>query len=217
MDKVDYEVTLAKCLQIAEQTLGGRLDNWLIKKFGKTKINNIAEYMALRAFSSSYYILYMHTEIETCEKVASAKNILEMLNETFSLTLDLLFIQRKGIVKEWYAECLKLRTELVNDLLYFISHPTEIDYYTNAKIKMKNYCEKNQTTYEEWETELAKYDVGKKKRLVGLILAFGIALSALGISKYHEFRKSNFIESQEEYEGVSLEDIDVEMILARKL
>lgn len=123
---------------------------------------------------------------------------------------------------DWYIECIQLQNKVVEGLKQFLSRPNEKELYTNVIEKMDSYCKNHKVDYSEWKMELKKYNAAEKKKLlIGLGLGIGIGL--LCLSRIGDSQKSvklneiQILEEQEEYEDVTLEDIDVEMILARKL
>lgn len=81
---MDLEKIMGNYLKNWSQNSQSKFDNWLIKKLGNTKIDNIEEWCTLEILSSTYYVFHMASHIESVDKEHNAKNILKILDEIFS-------------------------------------------------------------------------------------------------------------------------------------
>lgn len=219
MINIDLEKMIGKLLKMYSRGSINRFDERIIKKFGKTKIDTNLEWVTLNILTSHYYLYYMGFQIQNLDKEIHAKNVLESLDGLTSLCSKMPIIRGKGIVEEWYTECELVREEILSSLQKFLINTKEISYYQEAIDKMFFYCEKHKYDYEEWKEEINKYFDGMaRSRLLGaLLLVFVISLGTFCCSKHEELFDTSSIEKLEEYGNTSLEDIDVEQILARKL
>lgn len=200
-----------------------KFDNWLIKKIGNTKIANEEEWNTLQLLSLTYYTFYMVSHIRVVDKEYNARTTLEGLNEIFAF-FSKMPLCKEGWVEKWFIECQQLKEEIENNLSQFLLHPEKKELYTNTISKMKFYCERHKEDYEEWNIELKKYQEAEKKEfLLALSLAIGIGIGILcysmmlDIPQSIEQNETEFIEEQKNVDETSLEEIEVEQILSRKL
>lgn len=219
MKNIDLKKVLGKLRKIYSYSPLSHFDDRIIKKFGKTKIDTHVEYVTLNMLTSYYYMYYMGFQIRNLNKETHAKNVLESLDGITSFCSKIPIIRGKGIVEEWYTECEFVREEIISSLQKFLINTKEVSYYEKAMNKMAFYCEKHKYDYEEWKEETNKYlnGMARSRLFEALLLVIGISLGTFCCSKSVEVFGTNSIEELEEYEDTSLEDIDVEQILARKL
>lgn len=218
---MDIEKMMGNFLKKWSQSSRSKFDDWLIKKLGDTKIDNVEECCTLELLSSTYHAFYMASHIEIMDKEYNAKNILELLEKNFTF-YSKMPLCREGFVGEWFIECQQLKEEVENNLGQFLLHSEEKELYTNTISKMESYCKKHEADYEEWKTELNKYKNAEKKELIiGLGITIGIWLLGFSMIWYRqqsiEQNETEILEEQENVDETSLEEIDVEQILMRKL
>lgn len=218
---MDKEKMMGNYLKKWSQSPQSKFDDWLIKKLGDTKIDNVGEWCTFQFLSLTYHAFYMCTHIEVMDKEYNAKAILEMLEEN-STFISKMPLCREGIVGEWFAECWQLKEDVENNLEQFLLHSERKELYTKSILNMKSYCERHKEDYEEWRIELNKYMNGEKKELLlGLGIVIGIWLLCFSMIGYRQQSvkqsETEILEEQESFDDSSLENLDVEQILARKL
>lgn len=128
----------------------------------------------------------------------------------------------EGIVGDWFMECSEVQENVMKNLKQFLLNSNENELYTNAILSMQSYCKKHKFDYEEWKIEIEKYkNADKKQVLIGLSIFIGMGLlcfSMIGyIQKSINQSEIEMLEEQKNYDDSSLENIDLEQVLARKL
>ncbi len=219
---MDIEKRIGNFLKKWTKNSQSKFDNWLIKKIGNTKIDNVEEWCTLQLLSLTYYTFYMVSHIGV-DKEYNARTTLEGLNEIFAF-FSKMPLCKEGWVEKWFIECQQLKEEIENNLSQFLLHPEKKELYTNTISKMKFYCERHKEDYEEWNIELKKYQEAEKKELLlALSIAIGIGIGILCSSMMWDRQQSmeqnetEIIEEQKNVDETSLEEIEVEQILSRKL
>lgn len=218
---MDYNKIMGGYFSRTSKSFLSKIHNRLIKKLGNVKIDNIEEYISLLLLNQSYYILYIYSYIEVINKENNAKRIIKSLNEidAFFNDFPLCF---NGTVGEWIKEYYDLKKDIKINLTKFLIHPKNTELYLNTILKIKVYCETHEQFYNEWKTELEKYQKGLKKEIVlGGMLSLAVLLggfSLLGnISQNKNDFETEIIEEQENFDDTSLENINANQILSRKL
>lgn len=217
---MDIDEIMGNFLKKYSKSFISKFDNWGIKKLGNTKIDSTEEWCTLLVLSSIYNAFHKASFV-VIDKELDAKNKIENLERIIVLSSKVPLC-REGIVGDWFMECTQVQENVMKDLKQFLLNPNENELYTNAILSMQSYCKKHKFDYEEWKIEIEKYkNADKKQVLIGLSILIGMGLlcfSMIGyIQKSINQSEIEMLEEQKNYDDSSLENIDLEQVLDRKL
>lgn len=213
--KNHLENFLIHILKIYTKIPGITLTDKLAKNCSKTKIDSLQEYINIRIVSSFYKNFYFAIHLELKNKTDYAKTIMEVVDEVITLAQKLP-IAKDGITYDWLQDGLNLAEEIKIDLEKFLLHSENITFYKNSIEKMKNFCMQYESNYEEWQTELKKYEEGNKKASL-IITTFGLTILLIALNLFETYNHYATFQEFDYREEIELEStMSEEQILYRK-